>query len=306
MFTVWYEGKKDGFDTDRVFDLIFISIVVAILSVIFTNYWFQRLQIVAYTSVLLKLDATAFAVTLASLVSLGIFTYFIRKWKWSIYRVMDDFSMGINFLLIFAATGRLLVFGELKQIAVITCLLLLYTRFLRFRGYRFPSGYVFTSFLYTTALCLLVFFRVSGYLLFFLVLVTIGTANLYFRRKRSMIKSSLPLDFLNLIKGKLTTKDKELKNQQELLKEEDAYLQEGRAEGNSEIIDEAILEDSQKEITDVKMNAVRSMRLQVRKALAFLKLGRYGICEVCGQPIDKARLEFYPEATKCVECAGKQ
>ena len=121
-----------------------------------------------------------------------------------------------------------------------------------------------------------------------------------------MIKSSLPLDFLNLIKGRLTTKDRDLKKQQQLLKEEDAYLQEGRAEGNSEIIDEAILEDSQKEITDVKMNAIQNMRLQVRKAMAFLKLGRYGICEVCGKPIDKARLEFYPEATKCVDCAEKQ
>ena len=120
-----------------------------------------------------------------------------------------------------------------------------------------------------------------------------------------MSKNLLPLDFLNLIKDKLTLKDKQLKKQQELLKDEDAYLQEGRTEGNSEIVDEAILEDTQKEITDAKMNAVKAMRIQVRKAMAFLKLGRYGICEVCGKPIDKARLEFYPEATRCIDCAEK-
>jgi RNA polymerase-binding transcription factor DksA len=33
--------------------------------------------------------------------------------------------------------------------------------------------------------------------------------------------------------------------------------------------------------------------------------GKYGICEVCGKPIDEARLEARPEARYCVEHAPK-
>ena len=30
--------------------------------------------------------------------------------------------------------------------------------------------------------------------------------------------------------------------------------------------------------------------------------GVYGLCEQCGQPINPARLEALPEATRCIEC----
>jgi RNA polymerase-binding transcription factor DksA len=34
--------------------------------------------------------------------------------------------------------------------------------------------------------------------------------------------------------------------------------------------------------------------------------GLYGICEVCGNPIDPARLEAMPETTLCVGCKADQ
>jgi len=41
--------------------------------------------------------------------------------------------------------------------------------------------------------------------------------------------------------------------------------------------------------------------VQVRKALTRIKLGKYGICEVCGNMIDTDRLVIYPEATLCAK-----
>ena len=38
-------------------------------------------------------------------------------------------------------------------------------------------------------------------------------------------------------------------------------------------------------------------------ALERLKHGRYGLCEVCGRPIDPDRLEILPHTTLCVRCA---
>ncbi len=41
---------------------------------------------------------------------------------------------------------------------------------------------------------------------------------------------------------------------------------------------------------------------EVTDALEKIKRGQYGICEKCGQKIDKERLEIYPEARTCKTC----
>lgn len=46
--------------------------------------------------------------------------------------------------------------------------------------------------------------------------------------------------------------------------------------------------------------------IQTRKALSRVKIGKYGICEVCGQMIDTDRLMVYPEATLCAKDAAKK
>lgn len=121
-----------------------------------------------------------------------------------------------------------------------------------------------------------------------------------------MVSSNLPQNLVEFLKSKLTRKDKELKDEQKLLIEEDPYLVKGRDTGNAEEMDEALLEDSAKEINDLQKGVVSNLRIQVRKALTKMKLGSYGICEICKKPIDKARLKAYPEATTCIECASKK
>jgi RNA polymerase-binding protein DksA len=37
-------------------------------------------------------------------------------------------------------------------------------------------------------------------------------------------------------------------------------------------------------------------------ALKSIETGRYGICEMCGEPIEVERLEIKPDATLCVNC----
>lgn len=49
-------------------------------------------------------------------------------------------------------------------------------------------------------------------------------------------------------------------------------------------------------------NNARDMLLQVEHALARLANGTYGICESCGTPIGKGRLQAFPRATLCLEC----
>jgi RNA polymerase-binding transcription factor len=50
----------------------------------------------------------------------------------------------------------------------------------------------------------------------------------------------------------------------------------------------------------------RDLLDQGERALARIDAGTYGICESCGQPIGKARLQAFPRATLCVACKQRQ
>ncbi|MEU6808405.1 TraR/DksA family transcriptional regulator [Streptomyces sp. NPDC046831] len=50
----------------------------------------------------------------------------------------------------------------------------------------------------------------------------------------------------------------------------------------------------------------REMLTQTERALDRLATGTYGLCETCGKPIGKARMQAFPRATLCVECKQKQ
>jgi RNA polymerase-binding transcription factor len=53
-------------------------------------------------------------------------------------------------------------------------------------------------------------------------------------------------------------------------------------------------------------NNSRDMLLQAERALARIADGSYGICESCGNPIGKARLQAFPRATLCVTCKQRE
>jgi RNA polymerase-binding protein DksA len=66
----------------------------------------------------------------------------------------------------------------------------------------------------------------------------------------------------------------------------------------------AMTAERQHEIS-VAANARGSLR-QAEHALEQLEAGTYGICENCGNPIGKLRLQARPRATLCMTCQEKQ
>ncbi|MFF1683001.1 TraR/DksA C4-type zinc finger protein [Streptomyces sp. NPDC058256] len=59
--------------------------------------------------------------------------------------------------------------------------------------------------------------------------------------------------------------------------------------------------------SEMALNAnAREMLEQTERALQRLEAGTYGLCENCGNPIGKARMQAFPRATLCVECKQKQ
>ncbi|WP_316667876.1 TraR/DksA C4-type zinc finger protein [uncultured Propionibacterium sp.] len=54
---------------------------------------------------------------------------------------------------------------------------------------------------------------------------------------------------------------------------------------------------------ELSMNAnTRTLLEQNEAALRRLEAGEFGVCENCGNPIGRGRLEAFPKATMCVRC----
>lgn len=70
-------------------------------------------------------------------------------------------------------------------------------------------------------------------------------------------------------------------------------------------------EDNATEVADfndrVSLEGNLEQNLQeVNKALKRIEEGKYGSCEKCGKEISKKRLEAFPSASSCMECAGNK
>lgn len=61
------------------------------------------------------------------------------------------------------------------------------------------------------------------------------------------------------------------------------------------------LEDS--EVVDALGNEAMDELRQIRATLVRIEDGSYGTCEACGEAIGPARLEAYPYASHCIDCA---
>jgi RNA polymerase-binding transcription factor len=63
---------------------------------------------------------------------------------------------------------------------------------------------------------------------------------------------------------------------------------------------------SDKATTESVQRLLDENRLQAERATSRKATGEYGVCEDCGQKISAERLEFLPEATRCVQCQARQ
>lgn len=50
----------------------------------------------------------------------------------------------------------------------------------------------------------------------------------------------------------------------------------------------------------------RELLAQTERVLAKIGDGSYGVCESCGEPIGKARLQAFPRATLCLACKQRE
>ena len=75
-------------------------------------------------------------------------------------------------------------------------------------------------------------------------------------------------------------------------------------DGGEDSID-AAADIYEREKTLAIIQTLKNKLAAIERALRAAERGGYGICEVCGKPIDPARLEVMPHTTTCVTCQKK-
>lgn len=89
------------------------------------------------------------------------------------------------------------------------------------------------------------------------------------------------------------------------VEEADPFKNESRTTDNAALDTEAEEQFGHAMTSAMKSQLTRRI-IQTRKALGRVKIGKYGICEDCGNIIDTDRLMVYPEATRCIKCEQKK
>lgn len=110
-----------------------------------------------------------------------------------------------------------------------------------------------------------------------------------------------PSSLLKPVADFLQDRLKRLETTKKKVEKEDPFRDSDRLVDNASPDADAAEQFGHARVSAIKKEIDRKI-IQTRKALTRLKIGKYGICENCGEMIDTDRLLIYPEATLCVKC----
>jgi len=121
------------------------------------------------------------------------------------------------------------------------------------------------------------------------------------KNKTKGFPSSVLTPLYNFLTSRLSTLEKRKKE----IAKEDPFADASRLDDNAAPDIEADEQFGHARASALK-NEINKSIVGIRKALSRIKVGRYGICDECGQMIDTARLMAIPTATLCAKDAKKK
>lgn len=119
-------------------------------------------------------------------------------------------------------------------------------------------------------------------------------------KKKAVSKVVFPMNVLKPLTDYLKGEEKRLIKVKSSLKKEDPFKGKTRDEDNS--IDADVAEQVDHERVSAVSVEIKKSLINIRKTLTRIKIGRFAICERCGQMIDTDRLAIKPTAEYCVTC----
>ena len=119
--------------------------------------------------------------------------------------------------------------------------------------------------------------------------------------KKSTKPVTYPKEILEPVKHHLDEELTKLEKRKAELDVEDPFSDRSRVDDNAAVDTDAAEQIGHMRVSALKQAMDRSI-IQIRKAMARIKLGKYGLCERCGKFIDTDRLMIMPESTLCISC----
>ena len=116
---------------------------------------------------------------------------------------------------------------------------------------------------------------------------------------------SFPSNLVTPIANILRSSLKKMEFRKKEISKEDPFKNKARISDNASPDADAEEQFGHARTSAIKEQIDRQI-IQTRKALTRIKIGKYGICEDCGNMIDTDRLIAYPEATLCAKCKAKR
>jgi len=103
----------------------------------------------------------------------------------------------------------------------------------------------------------------------------------------------------------LRREESKLIRSRDKLEKQDSFKDTARVSDNADI-DFEVDEQNVHQKVEVLKTALDRNLTQVRRAIAAIRKGRYGHCDICGKEIVRARLKVFPTATLCTQCREKK
>lgn len=114
-----------------------------------------------------------------------------------------------------------------------------------------------------------------------------------------------PINLVKPVASTLKQQIKVLKRRKKDISSEDPFRNVSRIADNAAPDADAEEQFGHARTTAIKEQIDKKL-IQTRRALARIKVGKYGICENCNRMINTDRLMIKPEATLCIKCESKQ
>lgn len=285
VFIVFKRLNYSGLRKEFAFD---ISLFYAVSLAIFLKsiYFFQNFQnFPSFSEIFLTLEIPKESLFLVLLYNFIFALVVSNFYKFSVFKILD------TLVLVFFTI--LLIFS-INSTEVYLILFLLVSIY--FIEKKFISGFINFFSIFVLTNYFLLYPIVEKGLIFYIILNTINALFIY-RRVKYMQNSHLSNEFIEQSKQKLLQRKSELLNELKMIDED---VDPDRDSGNSEFIDEAV-EDMKVEKNYIFKKEVEELLASVNGALKRIDEGTYGVDKHTGEPIDKARLELFPEADENIK-----
>ncbi|MBU0619039.1 TraR/DksA family transcriptional regulator [Patescibacteria group bacterium] len=120
-----------------------------------------------------------------------------------------------------------------------------------------------------------------------------------------MKKIKFPGKVLQPLTAFLKKEEKKLEEHKKELAKQDPFINVDRVNDNAASDTDAAEESGHERIHALKREIDKTL-VFIRKTLTKIKIGKYGLCEHCGQLIDTDRLAVNPTAQLCIDCERKK